>query len=449
MTSESLSAWRDLWRLSWPVALSMLATMSMGLVDLMMLGRIGAEALASLSLSITWWVAVGVFSRNICRGLEPFVSQAFGAERHDEVRNWLLQGLYTTALWIPPYFVLMIFASTGLRLLGQPEELMANVEIYCRVLALAIPFEVTFFTIRQWLQNQHHVRQALVAIVIANVMNIVFNYLLIFTFDFGIVGCALATLLCQGLQLAILVGLCWRSHLQAIWQGSLRPVWSQIALMTRYSVPAAALLSIEAWGFVAASIMVGWLGATALAAHSIGLNIVSTSFMVVLGLSTAAATLVGNAVGAQRAWMPLVWRALGFMGSVQVPMAILLWCFPEFFAAIFTTDPAVIEMSIVVLRIGALFQFCDGVQVMLFAVTRAIGDVKWPFWAGLIAHWCIGLPLAYWLGEGQGGGIAGVWKGLLGALICASIFVSFRIWWLSRQPVTELSQLLSQSAQAH
>ena len=131
--------------------------------------------------------------------------------------------------------------------------------------------------------------------------------------------------------------------------------------------------------------------------------------MVVLGLSTAAATLVGNAVGAQRAWMPLVWRALGFMGGVQIPMAILLWCFPEFFASIFTTDPAVIELSIIVLRIGALFQFCDGVQVMLFAVTRAIGDVKWPFWAGLIAHWCIGLPLAYWLGEVQGG-IAGVWS---------------------------------------
>ena len=79
----------------------MLATMSMGLVDLMMLGRIGAEALASLSLAITWWVAVGVFSRNICRGLEPLSHWCFGAERHGEVRNWLLQGLYTTYLWIP------------------------------------------------------------------------------------------------------------------------------------------------------------------------------------------------------------------------------------------------------------------------------------------------------------------------------------------------------------
>ena len=425
MTTESPSAWRDLWRLSWPVALSMLATMSMGLVDLMMLGRIGAEALASLSLAITWWVAVGVFSRNICRGLEPFVSQAFGAERHGEVRNWLLQGLYTTYLWIPPYFVLMIFASTGLRLLGQPEELMANVELYCRVLALAIPFEVTFFTIRQWLQNQHHVRQALVAIVIANVLNIVFNYLLIFTFDFGIVGCALATLLCQGLQLAILVGLCWRSHLQAIWQGSLRPVWSQITLMTRYSVPAAALLSIEAWGFVAASIMVGWLGATALAAHSIGLNIVSTSFMVVLGLSTAAATLVGNAVGAQRAWMPLVWRALGLMGGIQIPMAILLWCFvlcvdlhhgPSRHRALDHCAPDRCPLSF--MRWGAGHALC-GDPCHRRCQMALLG--------GLIAHWCIGLPLAYWLGEVQGGGIAGVWYGLLGALICASVFVSFQI----------------------
>ena len=236
MTSESPSAWRDLWRLSWPVALSMLATMSMGLVDLMMLGRTLGQKPWPRSLAITWWVAVGGFSRNILQGFGTFLSQAFGAERHGEVRIGCCRGSTPPTL-DSPYFVLMIFASTGLRLLGQPEELMANVEIYCRVLALAIPFEVTFFTIRQWLQNQHHVRQALVAIVIANVMNIVFNYLLIFTFDFGIVGCALATLLCQGLQLAILVGLCWRSHLQAIWQGSLRPVWSQIALMTRYSVP--------------------------------------------------------------------------------------------------------------------------------------------------------------------------------------------------------------------
>ena len=284
---------------------------------------------------------------------------------------------------------------------------MANVELYCRVLALAIPFEVTFFTIRQWLQNQHHVRQALVAIVIANVLNIVFNYLLIFTFDFGIVGCALATLLCQGLQLAILVGLCWRSHLQAIWQGSLRPVWSQITLMTRYSVPAAALLSIEAWGFVAASIMVGWLGATALVAHSIGLNIVSTSFMVVLGLSTAAPpswAMPWGLSGPGCHWCGGHWDS---WAAFKIPMAILLWCFPEFFASIFTTDPAVIELSIIVLRIGALFQFCDGVQVMLFAVTPCHRRCQMALLGRSHRHWCIGLPLAYWLGGVQGAALLG------------------------------------------
>ena len=449
MSTETPHPWRDLWRLSWPVALSMLATISMGLVDMMMLGRIGAEALASLSLSITWWVTVGVFSRNICRGLEPFVSQAFGAGRHDAVRNWLAQGLFATYLWIPPYFVLMIFASTGLRWLGQPEELMDNVELYCRILALAIPAEVTFYTLRQWLQNQHHVREALVAIVIANGLNILFNWLLIFQLDYGIAGCAVATLLCQCLQLIILAGLTWRSHLAVIWQGSLRPVGSQILLLMRYAIPSAALIAVESWGFVAASIMVGWIGSTALAAHSIGLNIVSTSFMVVLGLSTAASTLVGNAVGAKRAWMPMVWRSVGLMSAIQIPVAILLWSFPAFFASIFTDDPAVIELAVIVLRVGALFQFCDGVQVLLFALLRALGDVKWPFWAGLIAHWCIGLPLAYWLGEAQGGGIGGVWQGLLAALVCASILVSFRIWWLSQKPIAELSEGLQHSSSAH
>ena len=234
----------------------------------------------------------------------------------------------------------MIFASSGLRLLGQPEELMANVEIYCRDLAFAIPFEVTY-TIRQWLQNQHHVREALVAIVIANVLNILFNYLLIFTFDFGIVGCALATLLCQGL---------WP------FGGPLLAVSPSVHLA---GFPAPSLVSNQPddplfgaglrphcgrkLGLCGGQHHGGLAGATALAAHSIGLNIVSTSFMVVLGLSTAAATLVGNAVGAKRAWMPLVWRALSMMSGIQIPMAILLWCFPGF-ASIFTTDPAVIEL---------------------------------------------------------------------------------------------------------
>lgn len=442
---EAMNPWRELWVLSWPVAFAMLATMSMGLVDMVMLGRLGPEALAALSLSITWWVTVGVLSRNISKGLDPFVSQAFGAKRLDEVRQWLPQGLYASAVLAPPYMFMMIFAATGLRLLNQPEELMGNVAIYCRVLALAVPAELAFHTLRQWLQNQHRVQEAMIAIVAANILNIGCNWLLIYSLDMGVTGCALATLTSQYAQLAILSILCWRKHLKSVVQSWASPKGTEVWKLLKYAIPISGVIAVESWGFVAATVMVGWIGTTALAAHSIGLNIVSTSFMVVLGLSSAAGTLVGNAIGAGRPWTPIVRRALLGMGSLQLTFACLLWVFPRMFAGVFTQDPEVIEMCVIVLRIGALFQLFDGIQVMLFSVLRALGDVKIPFWGGFIAHWFIGLPMAYRLSQHEEGGIAGVWYGLLIALCCAAAFVSVRVFQLSRREV----QITNKSANSN
>lgn len=435
---------KELWVLGWPVGLSGLATMGMGLVDIMMIGQTSPAAIAAVSLSVTWWVTVGVFSRNISKGLDPFVSQAYGERDDHAIKNYLFQGMYASLVWSVPYIGLLLLAASGLRLFGQPEELMSNVTIYCTVLAVAVPFELSFFTFRQWLQNQRIVQPALISIVVANVINAGLNWILIYHYELGVMGCALATLGARLTQLFILMALCYRIWLPLVKKYQ-KPDWGFQLTLLKFSIPIAAVIALEGWGFVAASIMVGWVGTTALAAHSIGLNIVSTSFMFILGLSSAASTLVGNAVGSGKNWLPTLKVSVLSMLAIQCTVGLLFWFFPEVIVSAFTTDEAVRSSAVLVLKIGALFQVFDGMQVLLFSILRALGDVKRPLIIGFISHWCLGLPVAYYFGIYCDMGIVGVWYGLLSALVCASIFVGVRTFQLSTKKIHRVSN----SAKAH
>jgi len=423
---------KALWTLAWPVMMTTGASMSLGVIDMIMVGRLGVTAIASLSVSVTWMYAVGVFGRNISGGVEPLVSQAAG-DKQTEIRGELFQHLLRLmCIVLIPQVLLYLNAENGLLLFGQQPEVSELAGAYCSILALAVPAELLFFYSMRFFQAMERVRSATVAVLAANVLNIVANYIFIFILDLGVVGSAWASCLSTYGMCAILL---WglrddiRSFMSVYYTYSssmLRKIW-------KLGWPTGLQFSLEVWGFVLSVLFAGWLGTESQAAHAIVLNVSSMCFMIPLGLSVAASTRVGKMIGTDGDWKKSIRTALFAMLIVEgAIICILFFCAP-WLVDMYTDDPTLKEIAIPLLYLCALFQVFDGAQVVGLGILRGIGDVRTPLFFHLFAYWMVGMPLALWLSFSQGYGVQGIWLGLAIALAIVAILSGLRIlYWMQK-----------------
>jgi multidrug resistance protein, MATE family len=183
--------------------------------------------------------------------------------------------------------------------------------------------------------------------------------------------------------------------------------------------PAASQIGVEIAVFALATMLIGKLGALALASHQIALNTVSLTYMVPLGISSAAAVRVGHALGrsdphgASRAG----WTALALGASFMTCMALALWLVPRYIVRVYTPDPSVIHAASALLFVGAFFQLFDGLQTVATGALRGAGDTRSPMICHLVYYWAIGLPVGAYLCFHVHWGAQGLWTGLCIALI--------------------------------
>jgi len=214
--------------------------------------------------------------------------------------------------------------------------------------------------------------------------------------------------------------------------------WSRAALsaaelrkILALGIPVGVQTSLEVWAFSGAALLAGRLGATALAAHSIVLNMAALSFMMPLGVSLAAATRVGNLLGARRPddAQRAAWVAIGLGAGVMAVSALVFVAFRHWLPRLYTPDAEVIALSATILPIAAAFQLFDGAQVAGCGVLRGMGRTRPAALFNLISYWLLGLPLGAWLGLRAGLGLAGIWWGLcLGLAVVATLLVFFIRW---------------------
>jgi MATE family multidrug resistance protein len=416
--------------LAWPVALGQLASMSMSVVDTMMVGRVSASAMASVSLGAWWGFAIVVFAFGMLRALDPIAAQAHGAGDHRAVSLALGHGVALSLVLSLPAAGLFFFAERGLALLGQPAELLPTAGAFARVFAAAAPGMLLFQAVRSVLQARGLMRPATIAIIAANVVNAAVDYTFVLgNFGapaLGAVGAALATVLSTWFQLGLLLWLT-RRELAALWPGvreafSLRP----LARVARIGVPQGFQMASEVWSFLVAGFLVGTFGAADLAGHTIVMQLASLSFMVPLGVSTAAATRVGNLVGAGEPWTrPAIAAHLLGIGVMSVS-ALAFALLPGPLAALFTEDPAAVAVAVSLLPIAAAFQLFDGTQVIAFGVLRGAGDLTVPAAANIVGFWVLGLPIGAWLAFRHGLGSVGVWMGLVLGLATVALLLLVR-----------------------
>jgi len=417
-------------RLAWPVIVAELGWMGMGVVDTLIVGRLGADAIGAVSLGSAIYMAVSIFGFGLLLGLDTLISQAFGAGRIVECRTWLIQGLYIAVIQSPIAMALLWWGVPKLAGLGvHPSVLEATVPFLKALTWGTFPLFI-YACLRRYLQAQGVVRPVMYTLFGANLLNAFADWVLVYgKLGFpamGVEGAGWSTAasrLFMAIGLGITTVMFDRSRKAETQSISWRPRPDFLMKLLALGIPAGAHVMLEVGVFAAATTLAGMLDPISLAAHHVVLDIASVTFMIPLGLSSAGAVRVGQALGRGEpdAARFAGWSALLLGAAFMTFTAITFVAVPGGLISIFTDDPAVVGAAASLMLIAAAFQLFDGLQGVTAGTMRGAGDTRTPVLCTLVAYWIIGLPLGYVLAFQGGMGITGIWIGLATGLCVAGI----------------------------
>jgi MATE family multidrug resistance protein len=438
---------RALGRLAWPLMTTQLGFMMLGVVDALLLGRLSVEALAAVSLANMWSWGVISLGMGIVLGIDPLVAQAYGERDARAVALALQRGVIVALFVSIPVAILVCLTGPGLVLLGQDPAIAAKAQSYNEIRALgAAPFLI-FTALRSWLAGRNLVAPAMWVAVFVNVLNAFFGWALIFgELGFPRMGIAGAAWVASAVSIAqplLLIALVRAGRLhENAWRPWDRRSFAPRGLLQvfRLGLPIGLQLSLEGWAFSLAGMLAGWLGTAALAGHTIVLNVISLWFQVPLGIALAATVRVGNAIGAGDAdgARRAATLALALGSGVMLFASATFVAFPEALTRLYTAEPDVIAIALLVFPIAAAFQLFDGVQVVAGGILRGAGRTNAPAWVHLFGFYTIALPLGWRLAFAEGAGIEGIWWGLVAGLLVVSALLLVQVWRASHRPLAEL-----------
>ena len=425
-------------RIALPLALAELGWMFMSVVDNVMVGRLpnSATAIGAASLGSASFYAFAIFGIGLMSGLDTLVSHAFGANDLPTARRAFASSL-VLALAVAPILAAAILALTPLLgLLGVTDEIRTSAVAFARILVLSLPLLLLYTCLRRYLQGIHYVRPIPFVLVTANLVNLFGNWLLIYGHwgfpALGVEGSALSTVLARVYLVgALLLAI---RHRDPAALRHLRPNRMILNKLFRLGLPAALTIGFEVGIFNLVTALVAVLDPVSLAAHTIVLNAASVTYMVPLGICSAAAVSVGRALGAndpttaRRAG----WTALGIAAIFEVGAALAFILLPGPIARIYTHDQRVISFSASLFAIAALFQLFDGVQTVATGALRGAANTRTALAWNLVCYWVVALPLGCWLGYRQHWGAVGFWDALCLALILIAAGLTTKWYFLTK-----------------
>lgn len=428
--------------LAYPVMLSQLGQVLVGVADSMMVGRLGAEPLAAASLANSIFFVVLMFGIGVSMAITPLVAMADGNKKPKRISRVFNHGFIINMLTGVVLFLIIVFFSPMLHYLNQPEEVVVLAVPYLAIITLSLLPFMFFQTFKQFAEGLSQTKQAMYITLVCNGFNVFLNWVLIYgNLGFpamGLNGAGWATLISRVLMGLAIAYYVWKSKRYKPFElsfGFKHLSFPMISKMLRIGVPTGFQFIFEVGAFSSAAIMMGWIGVNALAAHQIAINLASISYMMASGLSSAAMVRVGNQLG-RKDIQSL--REAGFTVFAMVAMfmsvsAVIFIVFREFLPSLYIDDMEVIKMSATLLIIAGLFQLSDGIQVVGLGALRGMSDVKIPTIVTLIAYWVIGLPLGYVFAFSMGMDEVGIWIGLLTGLTVTGVLLLYRFHFLSKK----------------
>ncbi len=428
---------RETIKLAVPVSIGHLGHIMLGIVDSLMIGRIGAVPLAASALVNSLLFLILILGIGMSFAITPLVAIKKGEDKKDECGIILRQALLVNIIYSLLLFAVTFYFADLIKFMDQPPEVVVLAESYMKILSFSIIPVMVFQTYRQFVEGLGNTKPAMYLNIAANFINAFGNWLLIYgNLGFprmGLDGAGVASLntrIFLGAAMAIYV---INSRRYKEYDPSLRFHSINIRVIKnviRVGIPTGFQMFFEVGAFSFAAVMVGWLGANALAAHQIALNMATVSFMIILGIASAATIRVGSFLGKKnydelkRAGKV----ALSFGVSIMALFGLCFIILRKQLPLLYIDDVNVISISASLLIFAALFQIFDGTQAVGLGILRGMVDVKIPMFMAFIAYWIISIPVGYLLGFKFDLGAEGVWIGLSVGLTVAALFFTTRFF---------------------
>jgi multidrug resistance protein, MATE family len=424
-----------------PVALAHLANISMHIVDMYFVGKLGPAALGGVSIANAVYSTLLIVGIGLQLGLEFLLPHAWGSGKQREGNLLFVQAAYFALLLSAAITALMMVVPGLFPAFGIASEVIGPATDYLRPLALSMAPSLLFITLRQYLQSMNVATPVLLIMLAANGVNAFANWVLVLGNlgfpSLGVAGSAWATLVARLVALALLA---WyilardRRLGLGLRETPLALETRRMASLVKLGIPAGLQMLLEVGVFALATMLAGRIGAVPLAAHQIVLQVASFTFMIPLGLSSATAVRVANSVGAghRASAVRVGWSGIGFGAAFMAASGVTLYLLSSSLLRAFTTDAGVIEVGTGLMLIAALFQLSDGVQVLCTGALRGIGNTRLSLLANLVGHWLVGLPISVGLCFVAGWQVRGLWIGLSAGLTSVALSLLIAWWRLSR-----------------
>jgi MATE family multidrug resistance protein len=429
-------------RIGGPLIINFLAVAGMGLADTVMSGRLGADALAAVSVGHNTWILAFSLCLGILMALSPIIARHYGAGEMNKIGRYTRHGMYLG--FMLGLLILLLgrpMAEPFLTFIGIDEGFRHLTVDYVRALLFGAPGILMFIALRFTSEGIGYTRPIMFTSVFSLICNVVLNYVLMFgkfgAPALGVEGCAYASAITMWIVfIALSLVVHFNSKLKALDVftriGQFRPVLFREII--RLGLPIAVMITAEVGLFAVVSILVGTRGVEITAAHQIALSYASSMFMIPLALSSATTVQVGHMLGAGRAADA---RTAGFAGIAMSAMfmamsALVLLVFRDQIIKFYTDDTVVTGIALSLLLVAAIFQVADGVQISAAAALRAYKDTAFPMGINIFAFWVVAFPLAYLAAITYRLPANQIWVAFIAGLGVAAVLLTWRFNRLSR-----------------
>ncbi|RAR75466.1 MATE family efflux transporter [Flavobacterium aciduliphilum] len=437
-------------RLAYPVILGMLGHTLIGIVDNIMVGKLGATELAAVSLGNSMIFIALSLGIGFSTAITPIVGEADAEKNTQKIRAAFHNGLLLCIILGFMLFGLIVLGKPLMELLHQPKEVIALAKPYLDWVGFSLVPLIIYQGYKQFADGLSMTKYSMYAIVMANVVHVIINYCLIYGVWFfpkmGILGAALGTVISRIAMLVFMhVILSRQAQLKTYFHNfSLDEIRKEtLSKIVNLGVPSALQMLFEVVLFTAGIWLCGNIGKTSQAANQIALSLASMTFMFAMGLNVVSMIRVSNHKGLQDyKKLVVVARSIFLLTIiVEILFAILFVIFHQIVPPLFldmdnpmqlVDNQEVVVIAANLLLIAAIFQISDGIQVVVIGALRGLQDVKVPMYITFFAYWIVGFPISYYLGIYTDLKAVGVWIGLLAGLTAAALFLYLRFHYLTQ-----------------
>lgn len=438
-------------RLAYPIILGMLGHTVVGIVDNIMVGKLGATELAAVSLATSFIFIAMSLGIGFSTAITPLVAEADGRKDVEGGRSAFHHGLYLCTILGVTLFTIIFFSKPLIGFMGQPDNVVELAKPYLDIVAFSLIPLIMFQAYKQFADGMSETKLSMWATIIANIVNVVLNYVLIYGIwifpELGIVGAAIGTIVSRFVMLGYMHYMMnLRERFHPYFKGfSLKEIKKSVNIqIIKLGTPSAMQMFFEVALFTGAIWLSGRLGTTSQAANQVALSLASFTFMFAMGLSVAAMIRVANQKGLEDYnKLRLVAVSIFLLGAfMAVGFAVVFMLFhvelPKLFvdmkdASTLAENTEVVTIAAQLLLVAAVFQISDSLQVVALGALRGLQDVKIPMYMTFISYWVVGFPISIYLGLYTSFGASGIWIGLLAGLTTASVLLFIRFNYLTKK----------------